>query len=115
MSDLVDRQQAIDIATFECGKWKGLAREIAKQINALPSVQPEQAVKDCRNCKHGKYNDHLETHFCYNPNECTEWNLWEPIAQPERKRGKWIYHSDWEADGECGYECSECGMGSDVD
>ena len=29
--------------------------------------------------------------------------------------GRWIYHPDWQADGECGYECSECGMGSDVD
>lgn len=38
-----------------------------------------------------------------------------PSAQPQRKKGKWIYHSNWEADGECGYECSECGMGSDVD
>lgn len=38
-----------------------------------------------------------------------------PSAQPQRKTGKWIYHSNWEADGECGYECSECGMGSDVD
>ena len=31
------------------------------------------------------------------------------------KHGRWIYHPDWQADGECGYECSECGMGSDVD
>lgn len=38
-----------------------------------------------------------------------------PPAQPQRKKGKWIYHSNWEVDGECGYECSECGMGSDVD
>lgn len=29
--------------------------------------------------------------------------------------GRWIYHPDWQADGECGYECSECGMGSEVD
>lgn len=31
------------------------------------------------------------------------------------RHGRWIYHPDWQADGECGYECSECGMGSDVD
>jgi hypothetical protein len=36
-----------------------------------------------------------------------------PSAQPGRKKGKWIYHPDWEDDGECPYECSECGMGSD--
>lgn len=22
--------------------------------------------------------------------------------------GYWIYHPGWQADGECGYECSEC-------
>ena len=38
-----------------------------------------------------------------------------PPAQPERKKGKWIRHTDWEGDGECAYECSVCGMGSDVD
>ena len=31
------------------------------------------------------------------------------------RHGHWIYHPDWQTDGECGYECSECGMGSDVD
>lgn len=40
---------------------------------------------------------------------------WLPSAQTERKKGKWIHHTDWEYDGECGYECSVCGMGSDVD
>ena len=64
-------------------------RDVLTAIVNLPSAQPEQAIKDCRNCKHGKYNDHLETYFCYNPNECIEWNLWEPIAQLDRKTGKW--------------------------
>ena len=52
-------------------------------INAL-TAQPKQAVKGCRNCKYGKYNDHWNTRFCYNPNECTEWNLWEPDAQHDK-------------------------------
>lgn len=38
----------------------------------------------------------------------------EPPVTPQ-KVGRWIRHEDWEDDGECGYECSECGMGSDVD
>ena len=38
-----------------------------------------------------------------------------PSVQPEQKKGYWIYHLKWETDGECGYECSECGMGSEVD
>lgn len=29
--------------------------------------------------------------------------------------GHWIYHPDWQEDGECGYECSECLRGVDVD
>lgn len=33
----------------------------------------------------------------------------------ERKTGKWIHHRDLEEEGYCGYECSVCGMGSDVD
>ena len=27
----------------------------------------------------------------------------------------WIRHEDWEEEGGCGWECSECGMGSEVD
>lgn len=38
----------------------------------------------------------------------------EPTITDERKIGKWIHHPDWETDGECGYECSLCGMGSEV-
>ena len=33
----------------------------------------------------------------------------------ERPHGKWIYHKEWECDGECAFECSKCGMGFDVD
>lgn len=85
MSDLIDRQQAINSIQYAGKIGKLTCIDILKR---LPSAQSEQAVKDCRNCKHGKYNDHLETHFCYNPNECTEWELWEPIAQPEIIRCK---------------------------
>ena len=33
----------------------------------------------------------------------------------EPKTGHWIYDQTRDWDGECKYECSECGMGSDVD
>ena len=33
----------------------------------------------------------------------------------EPKTGHWIYDRTRDWDGECKYECSECGMGSDVD
>ena len=42
VGDTISRQAAIDIVTFECGKWKGPAKEITKQISALPSVQPKR-------------------------------------------------------------------------
>ena len=38
-----------------------------------------------------------------------------PTIQPERIKGRWIYHPEWANDGECGYECSVCHMGSDID
>ena len=38
-----------------------------------------------------------------------------PSTQLERIKGHWIYHPEWANDGECGYECSVCHMGSDVD
>lgn len=36
----------------------------------------------------------------------------EVEVEPKRgksKTGRWIIHHDWIAEGECGYECSECG------
>lgn len=32
-----------------------------------------------------------------------------------RPHGEWLYHKEWAFDGECAFECSRCGMGSDVD
>ena len=40
--ELIRKRDAIDIVTFECGKWEGLAKEITKQIKALAPVQPQQ-------------------------------------------------------------------------
>ena len=31
----------------------------------------------------------------------------------ERKRGEWIYHGDWQSNGECPYECALCGIAYD--
>ena len=35
MDDLISRQEAIDIVRHECSEWKGLAKEIVKQLNGL--------------------------------------------------------------------------------
>lgn len=31
------------------------------------------------------------------------------------RHAHWFYYPDWEEEGECCYECSACGMGSEVD
>lgn len=38
-----------------------------------------------------------------------------PSVRPQEQTGHWIYDRTRDWDGECKYECSECGMGSDVD
>ena len=40
--DTISRQAAIDIVRHECGEWRGIAKEIVKQFNELPSAQSEQ-------------------------------------------------------------------------
>jgi hypothetical protein len=39
--DAISKKEAIDIVRHECGEWKGLAKEIVKQFNGLPLVQPK--------------------------------------------------------------------------
>lgn len=43
---LINEDSVIDIVTYECGKWAGLAKEITKQIKTLPSAQPERLTDD---------------------------------------------------------------------
>lgn len=52
MDDLIKRQDAIDIVTFECGEWQGIANRINEQIQRLPSAEPVQktgkwTIEDC--------------------------------------------------------------------
>ena len=42
MGRSVDEDAAIKIVAYECGEFAGLAKEIEKQIKALPSAQPER-------------------------------------------------------------------------
>lgn len=55
--DMISRQSAINIVYFECGEWEGLAKTIVKDINDLPSVQPE--IIHCRDCKHWQSEEHI--------------------------------------------------------
>ena len=34
-------------------------------------------IKDCRNCKYGKYNDHFDRPFCYCKDDCEMFDKWE--------------------------------------
>lgn len=42
MNDLIRGQDAIDIVTFECGEWQGIANRINERIQRLPSAEPVQ-------------------------------------------------------------------------
>lgn len=81
MDDLISRQAAIDLFPNDDLEWDTNCGYIAphlvrRMIEELPSAQPEQVIKDCRNCKHGKYNDYHDTYFCYNTEDCSNWNKW---------------------------------------
>lgn len=95
MSDLISRTWLLDVVEniIEWDTERDRNRIIHQVRELTPAVQPEQAIKDCRNCKHGRYNDYHKSMFCYNSNDCTDWNLWEPAELPSeqpRKKGKWI-------------------------
>ena len=52
MGRQIDEKSVIDIVTYECGEWAGLAKEIVKQIKALPSAEPQ--IIRCRECVHAE-------------------------------------------------------------
>lgn len=61
----VDEDMAIKIVAYECGEFAGLAKEIEKQIKALPSAQPE--IIRCKDCKHSE-------HWYKDRRRCFLWN-----------------------------------------
>lgn len=82
--DTINRQAAIDAANdwlLDCFKVEKQDRScgLIRRLEDLPSAQPEQAIKDCRNCKFGKYNDHWNTNFCYCSDNCNNWDKWEAL------------------------------------
>lgn len=92
MEDICESlNQMTNIGVSVDGEW--LWGKLNDAIEHAPTIEPEriQALKDCTNCKHGHYNDHYGIPFCYNPDNCNEWNLWEPKdIEPERKTGEWV-------------------------
>ena len=57
MSDLIDRQAAIDAMSESLKRVFPEHRQIAEKcLNVLPAVQP-QTEEDCDTCKHGYFGD----------------------------------------------------------
>ena len=90
MAEYIEKQAALDIVAFECGKWTGLAKEISKQLKQLPSADVVPVVR-CRDCKH-----------VY----CRIYHGWqEPIYTCTRLRSRWNTDNDLEVNpnGFCSY------------
>jgi hypothetical protein len=114
MSDLIDRQAAIDAminsrsnadVTLVPGSYtngwidgrKQLLDELLQVIFELPSAQPEpEEFEWCRDCK--EYDQ--TAHCCHRWTKVIQQTVAELKAEP--KPGTWIY------DGDC-YKCNKCG------
>ena len=77
-SFLVDPEKAVSEHPTDVEKYNsGILMAIQVVSDMLPATERIQAIKDCRNCKEGKYNDHYGIHFCYCSDDCVNFNLWE--------------------------------------
>jgi len=79
-------------------------------IRHMPPVNPqpcEDAIDRAEAIK-------IASGYCHPANVIKELAKLPPVT-PQPKTGHWIYDRTRDWDGECKYECSECGMGSDVD
>ena len=47
------------------------------ESNAVIEQEKNKARCDCTTCKYGKYNDHWDMSFCYNPEKCDNFELYE--------------------------------------
>lgn len=134
MNDLISRQQAIDAVKKNTFRLKFVEEQnyessVAWSTKAVYSDLMEEALLDLPSVQPA--TDYISRQAALNlfPDDNLYWDTNEgyfaphyaktllrnlPSAQPEQKKGYWIYHLEWETDGECGYECSECGMGSEV-
>ena len=103
MSDLISRQEAIDVCNKAIDLWQGQLGEgiviaVRKKIEELPSAQPRE--------------DTISRQAAIDAvmrNACNTQRIYEaikglPSEQPERKRGKWIYNSP------VTMKCDQCGL-----
>lgn len=117
MSDLIDRQAAIDA----CMKYNGAGYVwacIMGDIRKLPSAQPEKSTEkrtETNACDLISRQAAIDAVNRAVTQEVARWSLQElPSAQPVPKRGKWMcWHEKIENDSCTEYiphcKCSECG------
>lgn len=121
MRDTIYRQDAIDALIEGFKRSPTMAIRAKDMIEQLPSVQPEQCEdavsrKDAIRWVKTECNPYGKPTLDFESGKKVIEHLERMSAvTPKRKNGKWIKHLEWQADGECGYECDQCGMGSDVD
>ena len=127
MSDLIRRQDVLRI----CDKYNGQGwvwSMIRKEVDDLPcdgcctahsgyeadAISREDAIQAVNNTL-AEYIPYFRSDQIGIPLECARALNDLPSVTQEPKTGRWIYDRTRDWDGECKYECSECGMGSDVD
>lgn len=81
MSDLIDRQAAIDAVNEGCQEWRGIFERCEEKLLALPSAQPEHKkgkwidqdggafyTMECSECHKepllDEYGDYVQSDFC---------------------------------------------------
>lgn len=80
----------------------------------------KQYIDDCECCEKCDMKGFMCSEDCELPDCVTP--QWERVLNEQPtvddvpvRHAYWIRHEDWEEEGGCGWECSECGMGSEVD
>ena len=117
ISDTISRKAAIDAVSRGCWEFRGIFAECEKNLNELPSVQPEQNgwvhIDDIYRLISGHSNYHGDNILAALTCLAEGKEVLKPIivldAQPERKPGKWEIYVISMLDGE-GCRCSECGF-----
>lgn len=72
-------------------------------------MEPEEAIKRIENLIRGREDPRGKTELDFALDMAVE------ALKEQKPHGEWIYHKEWELDGECAFECSKCGMGTDTD
>lgn len=100
MSKYIDKEKLIDMIDNSIAYCQinysdeyalGFEQSLREVKNFIDSLQQEQQEVDlneemsrfkgcnydCTTCKWGRYNDRWDMNFCYNPNECKDFGLYE--------------------------------------